>query len=234
MTPDIAPYDCWIFDLDNTLYPPELGLFAHIDARMGAYIMQLVGCDAGEARQVQKRYFHDHGTTLAGLMQHHGVAPEAFLAFVHDIDLDQVRPDPDLAAAIAALPGTCHIFTNADADYARRVLDRRGLAHLFDRIVDIRATGYAPKPQAAAYAHLAAALPGFQPQRAVFIDDMSRNLRPAAAMGITTVWLDNGSEAGDRDHDPAHVDHHIDDLTGWLQGMAQTPLRTRLPTGERA
>jgi putative hydrolase of the HAD superfamily len=228
--PDPAPLPitCWIFDLDNTLYSPETGLFAQIDDRMGAFISDLVGCDRVAARRIQKGYFHEHGTTLAGLMHHHGVAAEDFLAFVHDIDLSPLAPDPALRAALAALPGQRHIFTNADADYARRVLAARGIADLFAEVIDIRATAYVPKPQAAAYAQLAATLPGFDPARALFVDDMSRNLRPAKALGLTTVWLANGSEAGERDHDPAHVDHHIDDLTHWLQGDA-----TRLfPAGQ--
>lgn len=211
--------DCWIFDLDNTLYPPEVGLFAQIDRRMEAFIMGIARCDAGEARVIQKRYFHDHGTTLAGLMRHHGVEAETFLRYVHDVDMTAIGPDPRLTRALERLPGARHIFTNADADYARAVLDRRGIGHLFDGIVDIRATGYLPKPEFAAYERLRQLIPAFEPTRALFVDDMSRNLRPAHAMGITTVWLDNGSESGGRDHDPGHVDIHIDDLTGWLQSI---------------
>ncbi len=213
--------DCWIFDLDNTLYPPATRLFDRVDARMGAFIMRLVDCDAVAARTIQKRYFHDHGTTLAGLMQHHGVDPEDFLTDVHAIPLDDVAPDPALAVLLARLPGARHIFTNGDADYARRVLAARGLDGLFDRIVDIRATGYLPKPDAAAYVALARLLPDFDPARSLFVEDMSRNLAPAHAAGITTVWLDNGAEAGDRGHDPAHVDHHIDDLNRWLMATLE-------------
>lgn len=210
--------DCWIFDLDNTLYPPAAGLFDLIDQRMGAFIMDLLECDAVEARRVQKAYFHDHGTTLDGLRRHHGVDPEVFLTDVHAITLDRIAPDPRLAAALAALPGRRLVFTNADADYGARVLDRLGLAHLFDGIHDIRATGYVPKPQPAAYASLVARQ-GIDPSRALFVEDMSRNLRPAKALGMTTVWLDNASESGHRDHDPAHVDHHIHDLADWLEAI---------------
>lgn len=213
--------DDWLFDLDNTLYCPTLGLFGQIDARMGAFISRIEGCDAVTARAIQKRYFHDHGTTLAGLMAHHGVAAEEFLGFVHDIDLSPLVPDPALRAGLAQLPGRRHIFTNADADYARRVLERRGIADLFDTIIDIRATAFVPKPQVAAYHALGDRISRFDPARALFVDDMSRNLRPAKALGITTVWLANGSEAGERDHDPAHVDHHIDDLAAWLHGGAR-------------
>ncbi len=212
---------CWIFDLDNTLYPPALGLFDQIDDRMGAYIMRLVGCDGARARAIQKRYFHDHGTTLAGLMRHHGIEPESFLTFVHDVDMSGLAADEGLAAALEALPGERHIFTNADADYARRVLDRRGIGHLFDRIVDIRSTGYLPKPEAGAYAALTKQIPAFSAAHSLFVDDMTRNLAPAHALGMTTVWLDNGSESGDRGHDPAHVTHHITDLTDWLRSAAR-------------
>ncbi len=222
MTANLPPrhIDCWIFDLDNTLYPPELGLFAQIDRRMEAFIMDIAGCDAVQARVIQKRYFHDHGTTLAGLMRHHGVEAETFLRFVHDVDMAAITPDERLTDALERLPGERHIFTNADADYARAVLDRRGIGHLFDQVVDIRATGYLPKPEFAAYDWLARLIPNFVPTRSLFVDDMSRNLRAAHAMGITTVWLDNGSESGNRDHDPAHVDIHIDDIGGWLQDVA--------------
>lgn len=213
--------DHWLFDLDNTLYCPTLGLFEQIDARMGAFISDLAECDSATARVIQKRYFHDHGTTLAGLMLHHGVAAEEFLAFVHDIDLALVAPDPVLRAGLAALPGRRHIFTNADADYAQRVLSARGIEDLFESIVDIRATGYVPKPQLAAYHALTDCIAGFDPARALFVDDMSRNLRPAKALGMTTIWLANGSEAGDRDHDPTHVDHLVENLNAWLHGGAR-------------
>lgn len=210
--------DTWIFDLDNTLYSPSSRLFDLIDARMGAYIARLLGCDAATARQVQKQYFHSHGTTLAGLMHHHGIAPEDFLIDVHDIALDRLTPEPRLAQRIAALPGRRLIFTNANADYAERVLAARGLDGLFDAICDIRATGYVPKPQADAYAHLISAY-GVDPTRSLFAEDMARNLTPAKALGMTTLWLDNGAESGHRDLEIAHVDYRAADLADWLDTL---------------
>ncbi len=221
--PDPAAIDTWLFDLDNCLYPAGTGFFAQMDVRIGAYVQRATGLDPVAARALQKRYFHDHGTTLAGLMHDHGVDADDYLAFVHDLDMSMLAPDPALAAAIAALPGKRHIFTNADADYARRIIDRRGLSGLFDGIIDIRATSYAPKPQPQAYATLFDRIPGFDPRRALFVDDMTRNLAPAHQMGITTVWLDNGSESGDRGHDPAHVDYHINDLRDWLMSLHCRP-----------
>lgn len=210
--------DTWIFDLDNTLYPPSSRLFDLIDERMGAYIARLLGCDTVTARQVQKQYFHSHGTTLAGLMHHHGIAPEDFLVDVHDIALDRLDPAPRLAQRLAALPGRRLIFTNANADYAERVLAARGLDGLFEDICDIRATGYVPKPQWPAYHHLLAAH-DVDPERSLFVEDMARNLTPAKALGMTTLWLDNGAESGHRDLEIEQIDYRADDLTDWLDTL---------------
>ncbi len=218
MSVSLDHIDCWIFDLDNTLYSPDARLFDLIDERMGAFIMRLLGCDAAQARRVQKQYFHDHGTTMAGLMRHHGVDPEDFLVHVHDIALDRIAIDARLRDALTRLPGRRLVFTNADADYAARVLAARGIADLFDGICDIRITRYTPKPEAAAYEMMIAHL-GVDPAKSVFVEDMARNLTPAKALGMTTVWLDNGSESGHRDHLPDHVDFHVRDLANWLDSL---------------
>jgi putative hydrolase of the HAD superfamily len=214
----LTDIDTWIFDLDNTLYPPSAKLFDLIDERMGAFIMRLLAVDAVEARRVQKQYFHDHGTTMAGLMRHHDVAPETFLVDVHDIALDRIAPDARLRAGLERLPGRRLVFTNADADYAARVLEARGIADLFDGICDIRATRYTPKPDPEAYRMMVEHL-GVDPKRSLFVEDMARNLTPAKALGMTTVWLDNGSESGHRDHLPEHVDFHAGDIADWLDTL---------------
>ncbi len=212
----LSHIDTWIFDLDNTLYHPRHCLFDQIDAKMGDYIARLEGCDLVQARTIQKRYFHDHGTTLAGLMANHGVAPDHFLDFVHDIDLSVIDADAPLRAALSALPGRRIIFTNADTPYALRVLDRLGIAELFDGIFDICAGNFIPKPQAAPYAQICADH-AIDPGRAIFFEDMARNLTPAKKIGMATVWLDNGAESGNRDIDPDAIDDSTDDLTAWLQ-----------------
>ena len=220
MTVPIDHIDCWIFDLDNTLYHPSARLFDLIDERMGAFIMRLMGVDAVEARRVQKQYFHDHGTTMAGLMRHHGVDPEDFLIDVHNIPLDRLAPDARLRTGLESLPGRRLIFTNADADYAARVLDARGIADLFDGICDIRTTRYTPKPEPEAYRMMIGHL-GIDPAKSLFVEDMARNLTPAKALGMTTVWLDNGSESGHRDHLPSHVDFHVNDIADWLDALPE-------------
>jgi len=210
--------DCWIFDLDNSLYPASANLFALIDIRMGAFIQDLLGVCPIEARAIQKAHFLEHGTTLSGLMRVNGVDPHAFLDYVHDIDLARISADPEVAAAIARLPGRKMIFTNGDADYAGRVLARLGLAGLFDEVHDIHAMNYAPKPDPVSYAALCA-LYAIDPTRALFVEDMARNLGPAKALGMTTVWIDNGSERGDYGADLAMIDYRIADIGAWLNDI---------------
>jgi putative hydrolase of the HAD superfamily len=215
LTPALRHIDCWIFDLDNCLYPASADLFALIDIRMGEYIQQLLGCDHVEARRVQKCYFHAHGTTLAGLMAAHGTDPHEFLAFVHDVDLARLTADPDMVAALDRLPGRKLVFTNGDEVYARRVLERLGLANAFDGMHDIHAMNYVPKPDPRAYEAMCARH-AIAPGRALFADDMARNLEPAKALGMTTVWVDNGSEQANRAADPAFIDYHVGDIGAWL------------------
>ena len=218
MTPALAHVDTWIFDLDNTLYPARANLFGQIDAKMGAYIAQLLGCDAEEARRVQKRFFLANGTTLRGLMDGHGITPAEFLEYVHDIDLSVVEHDRRLVDAMARLPGRKLVFTNADASYAARVLARLGLAAGFEAIHDIHAMDYWPKPDARAYAGFVERY-AIEPRRALFVEDMARNLAPAKAIGMTTVWVNNGSEWGARDASPSFIDIEIADTTEWLHEL---------------
>jgi putative hydrolase of the HAD superfamily len=215
MRTDWGGIDCWIFDLDNTLYPARTDLFGLIDVRMGAFIAALLGCDAQEARRVQKRFFHEHGTTLAGLMRHHGVEPRAFLDYVHDIPLDRLSLDPVLNARIRALPGRRLIFTNGDAAYAGRVLDKLELADAFEQVHDIHACDYVPKPDPAGYARLCRDH-DVDPRRAAFFEDMARNLVPAKAIGMTTIWVNNGSESGGMGAHPDFIDYETADLSPFL------------------
>ena len=219
MLPALAHIDAWIFDLDNTLYPASADLFVQVDRRMTAYIADLLDLDQAEAHRLQKGYFHGHGTTLAGLIAEHGVDPHHFLAAVHDVEMDVLAQDAPLAAAIARLPGRKLVFTNGDAPYAGRVLERLGLAESFEAIHDIHAMDLRPKPAASAYAGLCAAH-GIDPTRALFADDMARNLAPAKAIGMATVWIDNGSEQG-----PAtagdFIDYRVPALGPWLEGILE-------------
>lgn len=211
----LSGVDTWLFDMDNTLYPARVNLFAQIDVRMEAFVADLLQLNVTEARAVQKHYFHEHGTTLRGLMLSHNVDPHAFLAFVHDLDFGVLQPDPALAAALARLPGRRIVFTNGDRPYAERVLARIGILDGFEAIHDIHAMEYRPKPDPAAYAALCRSH-AIDPTRAFFVDDMAHNLAPAHALGMATAWVDNGSERGSHGADPAFIDFTFPDLGAWL------------------
>lgn len=208
----------WIFDLDNCLYPAESRLFDLIDQRMTAYIERLLGVDAREARRVQKMHFHGSGTTLAGLMKHHDVDPRHFMGDVHDIPLDRLARDDRLAAALTRLPGRKFIHTNGDAEYAWRVLDRLGLAAEVDHLHDIFAADLTPKPELHGYRKLLGQF-GIEPANAVMVEDMARNLAPAKQLGMTTIWVDNGSERGNHGYDEALVDVRIENVGEWLESI---------------
>ncbi|HEU4809169.1 MAG TPA: pyrimidine 5'-nucleotidase [Sphingomicrobium sp.] len=205
----------WIFDLDNCLYPASAGLFELIDERMGKYIQGLLSCDAHEARRVQKHHFHTHGTTLAGLMKHHDVDPNDFLEQVHDIPLDRVQCDERLGRLLPRLPGRRFVFTNGDASYARRVLGAIGVEKHFDELHDIHASSYRPKPDPHGYELLCDRF-GIDPQTALLVDDMAQNLKPAKELGMTTVWVDNGSERGTHGLGD-FIDQRIESVSDWLE-----------------
>ncbi len=216
MDPHFSHVRDWIFDLDNCLYPASAGLFALIDQRMGAYIQRLLDCDPVEARRVQKHHFHTHGTTLAGLMNEHDIDPHDFLADVHDVPLDCVKADQRLATALARLPGRKFVFTNGDAPYARRVLEALGVHSHVDQLHDIHASELRPKPNPHGYALLCERF-GIDPCHALLADDMAQNLAPAKALGMTTVWVDNGSERGNHGAAPGFIDHTISEVGEWLE-----------------
>lgn len=144
---DLRRIDTWIFDLDNTLYPMEGEVQVQLDARITAYVARETGLPPDEARALQKKYLHEHGTTLAGLMAYHGVDPYGFLEEVHDISLDSVAPDPALRAALERLPGRRLVFTNASAGHAERVLARLGYAELFEHVFHLEAADLTPNPR---------------------------------------------------------------------------------------
>ena len=203
-----AHVETWVFDLDNTLYPPAIRLFEQVEARMRAYVMYALGVDAEEADRLRGIYWRRYGMTLTGLMQEHGLAPEPFLEHVHDIDLTEVAPTPVLVAAIAALPGRKIVHTNGSRLHARRVTTALGLGGAFDALYGIEDTGFVPKPEAAAFAAVAGAA-GLAPRRAAMFEDDARNLAVPHGLGMRTVLVGPAQVA-------AHVEHQTEDLAGFL------------------
>jgi len=188
MTADLTQIDIWLFDLDNTLYPIEAEFMGLIEKRMTAFVARQTGLDPADAYALQKRYLHEHGTTLAGLMANHGVDPEAFLDEVHDVSLDGLSPDPALRAALERLPGRRLVFTNGDARHAARVLDKLAIADMFEAVFHIADALYLPKPHPDTFQRMIAAH-HIGPTRAAFFEDSEKNLAPAAKLGMTTVLV---------------------------------------------
>lgn len=212
---DLRQAETWIFDLDNTLYPASCDLFAQVDVRIRDYISNFLGVAPDEAYRVQKQYFRSHGTSMRGMMEHHGMDPDPFLDYVHDIDVSPVPPSPHLDAALAALPGRKIVFTNGSVAHAARVTERLGVEHHFEAVFDIVASDYTPKPAPHVYDRLIAEH-AIDPAKTVMVEDIARNLAPAAALGMTTVWIKNASPWGSEDADAGYVHHVIDELATWL------------------
>jgi len=199
----------WVFDLDNTLYPPQARLFDQIEVRMATFVMQALGVDRPEADRLRKDYWRRYGTTLAGLMEEHGVDPGPYLTEVHEIDLGHLERDAMLAARIRALPGRRIVYTNGSAPYAERVLEARGLSGLFDAVYGVEHAGFQPKPRRVAF-ETVFATDGVAPERAAMFEDDPRNLTAPHEMGMRTVHVAPEPHLAD------HIHHHTDDLSGFL------------------
>jgi putative hydrolase of the HAD superfamily len=207
--------DSWIFDLDNTLYPASSRLFDQVHGRMTDFIADRFALDRDTARERQRRYFRQYGTTLRGLMVADGVDPEEFLDYVHRIDLSVLLPCTALDQALTTLPGRKVIFTNGSQAHAAGILAHLGIARHFDGIFDIADAGYVPKPDPAGYDALLGRF-GINPARAAMIEDMAKNLKPAWQLGITTVWVAGDIDWACEGADEEHVDFRCDDLAEWL------------------
>jgi putative hydrolase of the HAD superfamily len=204
--------ETWVFDLDNTLYAPEVRLFDQIEQRMTQFVMTALGVDRTEADRLRQKYWHEHGTTLAGLMREHGVDPDPYLIDVHDISFDALEPDAELRARLAALPGRRIVYTNGSAPYAERVIERRGLSGVFDAVYGVEHAGYRPKPDREAF-DAVFARDGLTPARAAMFEDEPRNLAQPHAMGMRTVHV------APHEHPADHIHHHTADLSGFLSGL---------------
>jgi putative hydrolase of the HAD superfamily len=220
---DFSHVDTWVFDLDNTLYPRRTDLFSQIDERMTDYVAELLSVPRDEAKGVQKDFYRQYGTTLRGLMEVHGIDPDAFLAYVHNIDYSWLAPNPELGAEIAALPGRKFIFTNGDRGHAERTARQLGIFEHFEDVFDIVAAGLIPKPAAETYDKFMG-LHRIDTARAAMFEDLARNLEVPKRLGMRTVlivpenfettlgdaWEHEGREG-------AHIDFVTDDLTAFLR-----------------
>ncbi len=210
--------ETWIFDLDNTLYPQKCNLFAQIDKKMGSFITKTLDLEHQEAKALQKEYFLEHGTTLNGLMTNHDIAPAHFLDYVHDIDYTPVLRDEQMDKSLSELPGRKLVFTNGTVKHAESTLERLGIAHHFDDIFDIVASDYIPKPNAAPYDKLVE-LQNVDPTKAVMVEDMAKNLKYPAEIGMRTVWVKTTEDWSSMGSEGGHVHHITNDLSDWLHRL---------------
>jgi putative hydrolase of the HAD superfamily len=215
-TNTVAQPEAWLFDLDNTLYPARCDLFAQTDRRIGEFISRLLDVHFDEAKRIQKDYWKTHGTSLRGLMTLHKVDPVPYLDYVHDIDYAPVEASPRLDEALKKLTGRKIVFTNGTVRHAERVLERLGVAHHFEGIYDIVAADYVPKPEMVVYRDVVGRY-GVEPARAIMLDDIAVNLKPAHALGMRTVWI-RTPESTQRAQGLAldWIHHQTEDLVDWL------------------
>lgn len=198
----------WVFDLDNTLYPPKFALFDQIEIKMTDYVMRELGVDKKRADYLRNYYWQTYGTTLSGMMREHDIDPMPYLYDVHDISLDHVQQDLMLRSNIQSLPGRKIVYTNGSEFHANRVLKARGLNDIFDAIYGIEHSDFHPKPSAKAYEAIIT-LDGFQSQKAAMFEDDHRNLKVPHIMGMRTVLV-GPNQAGD------HIHCQTTDLTTFL------------------
>ena len=180
----------WIFDLDNTLYPPEENIFSQIDKKMTSFISNNLNISFDEAYEIQKENFINHGTTLAGFMndKNNKINPDKFLEYVHDIDLSTLKKDNRLREVLLLIPGKKYIFTNGTKHHAENVLKKLNLENIFQSIFGIKEANYLPKPNIKTY-DLFLKNNKIDPKTCIMFEDMSRNLIPAKELGMTTVLL---------------------------------------------
>ncbi len=212
--------NCWIFDLDNTLYPITKSMLSQLDDHMSNFVAKFLNVNVTEARQIQKNYFRKYGLTLRGLMLNHGLDPKEFFNAIGPMDLNEVYPNPDLGSAIKTLPGRKIIYTNSSSHHAQLVLDRLGFPEVFDAIFDITAANYIPKPAVEAYEHLCS-LYKINPKKAAMVDDIVKNLEPAASLGMTTIWMQTNTEWAQNSATYKNIHFVTDDIGQWTQKMGR-------------
>jgi len=206
--------DTWVFDLDNTLYPPSADLFGQMDGRFSAYVARLTGLDTHGALRLCHAYWDEYGSTLTGLIAHHDVDPHHFLADVHDIDISHLSQDAALSDAIAQLSGRKIVYTNGSENHAKRVLAARGLTSVFDAVYGVEHADFKPKPTQDAFDRVFAK-DGVTPQKSAMFEDEVRNLAVPHGLGMRTVHVHPVPATKD------YVHHHTDDLTDFLSQLAR-------------
>ena len=213
---DLRSIKFWIFDLDNTLYSGNTRVFEQVDKKMTEYISKKLKVDKEEAKKIQKNYFHEYNTTLNGMIKNHKINAHEFLEFVHDINIEFLKKDPELAKEIEKLDGLKIIFTNGSRKHALNVTKRLGIDQLFDDIFDIVDCNFIPKPLIEPYKKLVEKHK-IDPKLCVLVEDIARNLKPAYEMGMKTVWIENNEPWASKFSDSNFVNYRTSNLPEFLR-----------------
>ena len=210
----------WIFDLDNTLYSADSGIFQQVHRLMGEFISKNLNMDMPEAKKLQSKYYKQHGTTLRGLMDNHGIDPDHFLDEVHRLDYSIVGSNKILNEELHKLQGKKIIYTNANKKHVIDVLDRINLTNFFDEIFDIKMANYIPKPELKPYEQIID-LFNIEPKSSAMFDDIAKNLVPAKKVNFTSVWIDAGYEnfSDDIKASKEYLDFSTRDLSLFLKDV---------------
>ncbi|MEM7073097.1 MAG: pyrimidine 5'-nucleotidase, partial [Pseudomonadota bacterium] len=211
----------WIFDLDNTLYHARYDLFEQVSKRITEFVAKTLELDDQQARSVQRDYFQRYGTTLRGMMTHHGTNPEFFMDYVHDIDYSALPYDASLASNLARLPGKRYIFTNGSCEHAQAVIRQMRLDGLFDAIFDIRIANFIPKPNHAPYQALLEAT-GIDAREAFMAEDIADNLRVPNALGMKTLWVEDKKQSQPGKACSEYIDYRCTSLSSWLAAYLES------------
>ena len=208
----------WIFDLDNTMYDINLGLFKKISNRITDFIMSKYSLDIDQAKKIQKEYYLKYGLTLRGLIVEKKLEPEEFLDYVHDVEHPELKKNDQLISKIRILEGKKIIFTNATSKHAKKILKILELEHDFDQIIDIKDLEYIPKPDKRSYKKLLECLNLNKENlnKTIFVEDTVKNLIPAKELGITTVWMKNSINEKDFIKNFNFIDYSFNNLNEFL------------------
>ena len=206
----------WIFDLDNTLYSGQTKVFSEVDKKMSTFISKKMNIDLIKAKEIQKKYFYESGTTLSGLMKYDNIDPHEFLEFVHDIDISWLPKDLKLAEELEKIKEKKYIFTNGSHAHVKNVTKQLGIDGLFDGAFDIVDAGFVPKPHADPY-HKIIKKFELDPKKAILIEDIAHNLEQAKNLGMKTCWLENNESFAKKDAHKPYIDYKIKSLPSFLQ-----------------
>ena len=213
---DLIDIKYWIFDLDNTLYNGQTKVFSEVDKKMSSYISKKLNINLIEAKELQKKYFYENGTTLSGLMKHNNIDPYEFLEFVHEIDISWLPKDELLRNELIKIKEKKFIFTNGSHSHVKNVTEQLGISDLFDGAFAITDANFIPKPLKEPYKKIIEKF-DIDPTKSILIEDIAHNLEQAKNLGMKTCWLENEESFAKKDADKPYIDYKIKNLPSFLQ-----------------